>query len=267
MFGYVVTNQSELKVKELSIYKGYYCGLCKTLRNRHGIFGQLTLTYDMTFLAILLSSLYEPQVTEEMRRCIVHPKHKQRMIYSEYTEYVADMNVLLSYFKAKDDWNDEHKLTGLAFSKLIRQKNFSYRKKADEIASLLQQLKTLEEKDEQNIDVMAGLFGKIMAILFVPKQDEWSSYLERMGFFLGKFIYILDAYDDLENDIKKKNYNPFKSVCKEPDFDDKIKSLLTMMMAECCTTFEMLPIIQNVEILRNILYAGIWSTFYRKKQK
>lgn len=267
MFGYVVINKPELKFKEFDIYRGYYCGLCRSLRERHGITGQMTLTYDMTFLAMLLSALYEPKVTDEMHRCLMHPAKKQRMIRTAYTDYVADMNVLLSYYKALDDWKDDHNVLKLAFSKMIENKNHNYQEKADAITSLLDELGTREKENETNLDVMAGIFGKIMAILFVPTQDQWTPYLQKMGFFLGKFIYILDAYDDLEQDIKKNHYNPLKSICREPDFDDRIKSMLTMMMAECSREFEALPIIENAEILRNILYAGVWTVFYKNQKK
>lgn len=258
-----MVNKPELKFKEFDIYRGYYCGLCNSLRRRYGVVGQLTLTYDMTFLSLLLSSLYEPEVKDEMHRCIVHPAQKHRMISTKYTDYVADMNILLSYYKALDDWKDDHNILKLAFSKMIKTKNTSYKKKADAITSLLTELGTREKENETNIDIMAGIFGKIMALLFSPEQDQWSSSLERMGFFLGKFIYILDAFDDLEEDIRKNHYNPFKSICNEPDFDDRIKSMLTMMIAECSKEFEVLPIIENANILRNILYAGVWSVYYK----
>ena len=107
-----------------------------------------------------------------------------------------------------------------------------------------------------------------MGELFLFRKDVWSKNLWKMGFYLGKFIYILDAYDDLEKDIKKNSYNPFKGICQNPGFDDRIKQMLTMMMAECSKEFETLPILENAEILRNILYAGVWnrfSTIYKER--
>lgn len=130
MFGYVVVNKPELKIKEFDIYKGYYCGLCNSLHKRHGIIGQLTLTYDMTFLALLLSSLYEPEVTDEMHRCVIHPAKKHRMISSKFTDYTADMNIILAYHKAKDDWNDERNILKLAFSKLLKIKTITIPKRS-----------------------------------------------------------------------------------------------------------------------------------------
>ena len=209
MFGYVVINKPELKFKEFDIYKGYYCGLCHTLKKRYGLRGQFTLTYDMTFLSMLLTALYEPEVFQEQHRCMAHPTKKHLMISSKYTDYVADMNVLLAHFKAIDDWKDDHNVLKLAFSKLLKWDNSDYKQKADDIVHLLDELNRCEHKNEQGIDVVSGIFGKIMAILFVPVNDCWSATLERMGFFLGKYIYILDAYKDLEKDIKKNSYNPF----------------------------------------------------------
>ena len=96
MFGYVTANKPELKIREFARYKGYYCGLCRTLLENHGRRGQMTLTYDMTFLVILLSSLYEPKEEEMRKRCLIHPAKKQYMIQNEVSVYASDMNILLT---------------------------------------------------------------------------------------------------------------------------------------------------------------------------
>ena len=82
-----------------------------------------------------------------------------------------------------------------------------------------------------------------------------------MGFYFGKFIYLLDAYDDVEEDVKKGNYNPFSKDYIIKGFDDRVKNMLMMMMAETCREFEKLPIIKYTDILRNILYSGVWCRF------
>ena len=112
MFGYVTANKPELKIREFARYKGYYCGLCHTLLENHGRRGQMTLTYDMTFLVILLSSLYEPKEEEMRKRCLIHPAKKQYMIQNEVSVYASDMNILLTYDHLKDDWDDERKISG-----------------------------------------------------------------------------------------------------------------------------------------------------------
>ena len=120
----------------------------------------------------------------------------------------------------------------------------------------------MEAQNLQNIDETAGCFGDIMAEILVCKQDMWEPYLRRIGFYLGKFIYIMDAVDDVEKDIKKGNYNPLKSMYESMTKEEFLASgreILTMMMAEVSDAFEKLPCIQDEDILRNILYAGVWN--------
>lgn len=341
MFGYVVVNKPELKFREFDVYRAYYCGLCHSLSKRHGLSGQLTLSYDMTFLVILLSSLYEPEHSVTSKRCIVHPLKRQNIISSEFTDYVADMNVILSYFKCLDDWHDDRSVLKLAYSKLLKKgsigKNlnnvhatsdstadgsvvatqpyavddcsvaatqpsavddgsvtatqpnsdsnnqnsyftddsghlhispdYSYKNKIEAISSLLDELGTREKMNETNVDVVAGLFGRIMQILFVPFDDIYAKGLGRMGFYLGKFIYIMDAFDDVEDDVKKGRYNVFSNCYTDPDFETHVKDMLTMMMAECSDAFEMLPAVDNADILRNILYSGVWNSYERRVSK
>ena len=106
MFGYVRIRKPELKVKDYELYRGFYCGLCGELKQQYGILGCLTLTYDMTFLILLLSSVYDIPAQRKLERCMVHPAKKQPRFYNEVTEYAADMNILLSYYHWKDDRED-----------------------------------------------------------------------------------------------------------------------------------------------------------------
>jgi hypothetical protein len=115
-------------------------------------------------------------------------------------------------------------------------------------------------------DQAGACFGSLMAELFAYQHDEWEQPLRQMGFYLGKFIYLLDAYDDLEDDEQYGSFNPLLPVRKRmqkegADFDAYVRALLTMLMASCTRAFEILPIVENVDILRNILYAGVWTKF------
>ena len=265
MFGYVTINKPEMKVKDFERYRMYYCGLCQSLRKRYGITGQISLTYDSTFAAVLLTALYEPDTKKDSTRCIIHPVRKQPVRRNEVTEYAADMNVLLTYYKCRDDWEDEKKVTALGYSKVlhgkVRELNQKYPGKAQRIQQLLRELSEMEKAGERGIDKMSGCFGKIMEEIFAWKQDVWEKTLRRMGFFLGKFIYLLDAYDDVEEDIKNNNYNPFSEQYIMEAFDEQVRQLLIMMMAQTCREFEKLPIIEYTDILRNILYSGVWVRF------
>ena len=82
-----------------------------------------------------------------------------------------------------------------------------------------------------------------------------------MGFYLGKFIYLMDAYEDIEEDIHTGNYNPFKVLYAEEKFEETVHEILTMMMAECCRAFERLPVVENIDIIRNILYSGVFAKY------
>ncbi|AWY98640.1 MAG: DUF5685 family protein [Blautia sp.] len=274
MFGYIMTDKPELKVKEFYRYKGYYCGLCHALRREYGFRGRMTLTYDMTFLVLFLTSLYEPETRELQEHCPIHPVKKIPMLQNEISEYGAKMNILLTYFKFEDDWKDDKSLQGAAGMRLFRKKTEKicreYKRQAHAVQKQLKILSAYEEKQEENLDLVAGAFGCLMAELFVYRQDIWEEDLRKFGFYLGKFIYILDAYDDLEEDLKTGSYNPLKTLKKQCEdletYEQRVKEILLMMMAEATAVFEKLPCLLDAEILRNILYSGVWSK-YNKIQK
>jgi len=271
MFGYVLAHKPELRMREFYKYKAYYCGLCKVLREKYGFLGQVTLTYDMTFLVILLTSLYESETKKEEHRCIVHPAKKQKMLWNEITEYAADMNIILTYYKLLDDWEDEKSKVGYigqyAYQKAFRELKEKYPEKCEVIRKCLERLHQFEGQNEGNIDIVARCFGELMGELFVYKKDVWEGTLREMGFYLGKFIYILDAYDDIEKDIEKNNYNALISLSEYEDFEKKCEEMLNYVLAECSHHFEKLPCVEDVEILRNILYAGVWDKFNQKRMK
>lgn len=271
MFGYVIINKGEMKFREFDVYHSYYCGLCRRLKSKYGIRGQMSLTYDMTFLVMLLSSLYEPEINEDKCRCAAHPLEKHPVRTNTFTDYGADMNVLFTYYKCMDDWLDERKVSRLAYSKLLKKAYCrlcaKYGEKARRIDALMRELSYQEQKQCQDIDRMSGLFGSIMGEMMAFRQDEWEEGLRSLGTYLGKFIYLLDAYEDIEEDIRQKRYNPFLKKYEDPDFEEEVRMILTMMMSECCKEFEKLPIIDNVEIFRNILYSGVWYRYEAARAK
>ena len=265
MFGYVVMNRPEIKFKDYDLYRSFYCGLCRELRERYGISGQITLTYDMTFVILLLSGLYEPPTKKGTSRCMVHPVRKQPVRKNKVTEYAADMNVFLAYYKCVDDWKDEKKLSRLAYSRLLKNKDKKaealWKKKTADIIKHLNEISAMEKAGETDIDKISGCFGKIMEEILAWREDEWEPALRRMGFYLGKFIYLMDAYEDLQKDRRTGNYNPFLPIMGRPDYEENALQILTMMAASASKAFEKLPVLENVDILRNILYAGIWTKY------
>ncbi|MCD8361852.1 MAG: DUF5685 family protein [Lachnospiraceae bacterium] len=265
MFGYVTVHQSELKVREYETYRASYCGLCRSLKKRHGRIGQMTLSYDMTFIALLLTGLYEPQTRNGSGRCLAHPLYLHHYRENPYFDYAADMNVMFTWYKCLDDWHDERKVSRWFFAQVLRPKMKKIRRlypeKAERVQKELSELSRLEQEGVCDVDQTAGHFGEIMAELFAYREDEWTQTLRRMGFYFGKFIYLMDAYEDIEDDLKHGRYNPLADLYRKDTFEEDAQEILKMMMAETSRAFEQLPILEDVEILRNILYAGVWTKY------
>lgn len=275
MFGYVIINKAEMKFREFDVYHSFYCGICRELKRKYGASGQIALSYDMTFLAMLLTGLYEPETKLGSCKCIAHPLEKHGTRTNTFTEYAADMNALFAWYKCRDDWADEGKLRKLVYGRILEGKTGKLREsrggKPEAIGRLMRDFSQAEEaeaaKAEPDIDLLAGLFGRVMAEIAAPREDEWAEGLRAFGFFLGKFIYLCDAYEDVERDIKKNAFNPLKARFGRPDFEEECRTILMMMMSECCREFEKLPILENVEILRNILYSGVWGRYEAVHEK
>ena len=271
MFGYVTINREELKIKDMRRYQSFYCGICRELKDRHGSLSRITLTYDMTFLAILLTGLYEGEKKEGCGRCLLHPLKKHPYLQNAYTAYAADMNLLLSYYNLLDNWFDERKPLSYTAARALRKEFLAvckrYPRQDRAVKRYMKLLGRCEQKNSCNLDRGAGLTGELMGEIFVYRQDAWEEILRRLGFFMGKFIYLMDAYDDLEKDIRKGNYNPWVFTCRREDFMKDSEQILTMMMSECAREFEKLPIVEYVDILRNVLYSGIWTKYEIVKRK
>ncbi len=267
MFGYININRKELAEDSQKAYQAYYCGLCQTLKNTCGTKGQMLLNYDMTFLVVLLTGLYELEHKESEFTCPLHPTRKQTAWINEATDYAADMNVILAYQSFADDWKDEKSYTKKTMMRVLKKDyekiRHKYPRQVAAVERYMQKLEEAENAQEENLDVIAGFTGEMMGEIFDWKADEWSEELRCLSFYLGKFIYLMDAYEDLEKDKKRQEYNPLSHmVCqKEADFETFARLLLTSMVSECAKSFERLPILLHADLLRNVLYSGIWSKY------
>ena len=134
----------------------------------------------------------------------------------------------------------------------------------------MEDIRSIEHSGREEIDPPVNLTGRMMGQLFAWKDDHWAAELRRMGDGLGRFIYFMDAYDDLDRDLRKNRYNPLKSVRTQAGYEDLCKDALTMMMADCADAFECLPIVRDADLIRNILYSGVWAKYnyiQARKQK
>lgn len=269
MFGYVTANLSELTKEQKDRYGSVYCGICRSIRTQSGQIARLGLSYDMAFLALLLMSLYEPEEASGQNLCIAHPFTKRSWVDNEYVRYAADMNVALAYYNLLDNWHDDGKrsakLLADVYEKQLPAIETRFPRQCAAIRSCISQLNTLEAGNCPNPDEPAGCFGQLMAQLLVYREDLWADDLRQTGFYLGRFLYLLDAALDYEKDRKHGKYNPFLAMGLGQEWD-KWEDYLVLTMGRCTEAFEKLPLVQDKGLLDNILYSGIWAN-YRSKHK
>ena len=265
MFGYIVINADALPKERQQRFRAVYCGLCATLRARHGLSGSATLSYDLTFLAMLLNALYEPGERTGRERCPAHPMKLHDYAVSPVMDYVADMNVALAYHKCLDNWRDDRDLLAAgegallkrAYSRIARQ----WPEKCEAIEAWLQEIHAIEDEKRLEIDPPVNATGRLLGELFACRNDHWADALRAIGDGLGRFIYFMDAYDDLPQDMKKGRYNPLAGLRDHADYEEICRSAMTMMVAGATEAFEALPIVLDYDILSNVLYSGVWSRY------
>ena len=271
MFGYIVADIASLTEEQKTRYRGCYCGLCRMIGTEFGTMQRLTLNYDLTFLALLLSSLYEPLEKSASAHCLVHPFSPHPFWHTEATAYAAAMNIALTYHKCLDNWEDDKNpasyLFAAALNKSIKQISNKYPRQWLSIQSCMTELSKLETENCQDPDMGANTFGRLMGELFVWKEDRWAQTLRSMGEALGRFIYLTDALLDLPDDIIKGRYNPLCSRADSNNIQSDFRPILTIMIGECCDAFERLPLTQDLDLLRNILYSGVWTRYQKHISK
>ena len=225
MFGYVIPNHTALSPEAQARYRTAYCGLCRRIDALHGLRGRFTLSYDLTFLDLLLCSLYEGE-SELSTGC---------------------------------------SLLGLGYEKLLSgcrtDAEARWPRQCAAIRSCLARLAEYEAAGSEDLDAVSGCFGELMAELFDYKQDHWSPELRSLGFHLGKFIYLMDAYDDLARDKRKGAYNPLKTMSEQPGYEEEMREIFELLLARCAKRFERLPCVEDADLLRNILYSGVWLKY------
>ena len=278
MFGYVIPEKNELKVKELEMFKAFYCGLCKNLKVRSGSTSTFLLNYDCVFLAIFLSSLYEEKFEFNKLRCLLHPiARKYYVLSNPYIDYATDINMLLSYYKIKDDWQDEKKVLSYCGESLLRRRfkriHNRYPEKCEIIEKKLYNISQLEKEKCDSIDMIANEFAELMSVIFtfgsLTKDEGKNRILSDVGYNMGRWIYIIDAFDDIEKDIKENAYNPFiyhykyiggnidefkKSIKENVEFD------LTFNLDRLSNAVKLLDFQNKNGIIKNVIYEGMYNT-------
>lgn len=263
MLGYVTIYKSEMKVREYEMYQGYYCGICKSIGKRYGQIPRMTLSYDAVFLALIIASLNESRDTVKQEHCITHHIKKNPVVYgNDAVDYAADMMVILAYHKLLDDWKDDRDIKAFGGKTLLhgayRKLKGKYPESCSHIEASLEKLSLLEKEKSGSLDSVSEAFADIMEILFTGFDGDTREKraLKEVGRNLGKWIYVIDAFDDLEKDKKDGAYNPLIYRRNEAL---GVEDLLYEYLAATANAYDLLSIQKNKGILDNIIFMGLRS--------
>ena len=280
MLGYVTPEKGELKLREFEVYGAYYCGICRAVGARHGFFPRFLLSYAFAFLAMLLSSLADAPDALTPFRCPMHPMKKRVVLgITPVVEYAADMMLLSAYYKLRDDRLDERSPRGFAGEFLlgaaVRRLRGVYPDKSREIGACMEELALLEREDCASFDRAAEPFARFMGALLDyddPERTDGLRYaFRRIGHNLGKWIYLIDAYDDAEDDLRRGAYNPLAlrygygraenagedAATFRKRIAERVRFSATLYLSELAEIAALLPIKKNKAILENIMYMGL----------
>ncbi len=277
MFGYIRIAKPELKIKEYETYKAVYCTLCRTLGKEYGIWTRFTLSYDFTFLALLNMSLSDGCDAVERKRCTCNPLKKCNYCKSdEKIKMPAAAAMIMVYYKLLDNIEDEKGIKKLGYITLKPLFSHAHKKAAriypqveEIISEYISEQSALENENCAELDRAADPTAKALSALLQLCSEDLTQkrVLDRLGYCLGRYIYILDAACDLPEDIKSGSYNCLKASLEgDPQkyAKDRATPQLYFCLNEAGRAFELLDIKKYRTILGNIIYLGLEDTFKKE---
>lgn len=283
MFGYVTPYKDELKVRQFDVFKSYYCGLCQHIKKDYGQLPRLTLNYDMTTLGLLLDGLSPHKTYMQRRICGTHPgKKKQMIINNEALSFTGAMNVALVYYKLLDDVQDDQNLKSKVLATALSPYKVKFPEEIKPILKMIEKnlsdLYALEtSKNFKSLDEVSHPFSLIVANILQmypyklhEDSPELRAQLYDFGYALGKWIYLIDALDDLKKDMQHHKFNPIFTLYgyeEEPyetllaDVQENISFTLLNCGYTCQSIIRRLPLRRNRVILKNIVELGMMDQY------
>lgn len=278
MFGYIRPFKPHMRFYEFEIYNSFYCGLCKNLGKKYGQIFRLMLSYDFAFLGILYNSYHSKYNTIEKCRCIVHPfKKKSCICCSNNLDYASAAAVISVYHKVCDEVQDSGFFKSIFFKFLRSIMKNGYRKASERLPKIAEKVENymnmqmqLEHEKCRSIDQACEPTAKIMASIAenIAENSNDRKNFSGFGYHLGRFIYLADAYDDIEKDLKKGNYNPlilnFENISDAKNF---AMQNINMSLSEAARFYIKLNLIKFREITDNIVYLGLPNFYIMNKKE
>lgn len=269
MFGYIKPAKSELKVRELERFESVYCGLCHTIRREYGLFHTLFLSFDCTFLALVLDSFTE-DCTICRKRCLANPLRKKCIAaQNKSLSHAAAVSVILTYEKLDDTIQDEKgwKRFLAYFLKMMAKPGYLKAKMflplfAEQASQQLILLRELEAQKIPSLDRPADTFSKILQAAVPETHDNKERILQQFFYHIGRYIYLMDACYDIREDFKSGNYNPviLRYNLQKPDIDpikDKLEMTIANSIGAISAAYQLLVLKKDAGIIENILFIGM----------
>jgi len=266
MFGYVSLDKPELKIKDYQAFKSYYCGLCKVLKTEYGNMARLMLNYECAFLYLLIAAATGGKAEVKLEKCVVNPVKRKPVSYDAGAQYAAAVNVLLGVNKLRDAAKDDKNLlaalaAGGVYARAYKKAALKFPEVAQTVEKHLGELSQIEQERVADIDRPADAFGGLLGDIFENAPvDQNKKVLYNMGYNMGRWIYLIDAYDDMEKDKKSGNYNPFllKNL-DEKSLKEVVEFNLSCSVEQAARAYELLTIEKYGDILDNIMYSGLYK--------
>ncbi len=271
MFGYLKPDNPYLYLKDETLYKALYCGICKSIGKICGQIPRFTLSYDMAFMSAITHNILGKDVKINKERCIAHQIKKRPIAEpDEISLMLGAVNVILAYYKIKDDINDESK--GASKSFIIKKGYKKAKKLYPNVDKIVQdgynRLINYEKQNLDSVDVVCDAFAKMLeeisSEIFKEKTTE---YTRNLFYAIGKWIYLIDALDDYDKDVKKNNFNVLYNAYKSDSFNELISNFKTeicfifnTIFAQISENFKNIKMTYNTDLVINILTRGVPTT-------
>ena len=279
MLGYVKAWKPEMKIKDYELYRGIYCSLCRALGRNYSPVAQLFLSYDFAFAAVLRMAAADSGCTFSQKRCPYNPAKKcMNCSDTASLDFCAHALIITVYYKVLDNLHDaglKSKMLAALLYPVIRLMHKKAARLAPEVDKIIGESMKIQAETEKKSDVgideaahpSADALGKVMALGF---EDKLKDSLYSLGYMVGRYVYILDAADDLESDLKNGSFNPFRSEYsdinnaeKRSEFAERMSGMLNLTQSGALDALDSFEKKRFGDILENIIFDGL--TFSAEK--
>lgn len=265
MIGYLKPYYLDMKICEFNQYRSFYCGICNDIKKQHGQLYRFLLNYDITFMGVVLTTYFNEEITVSKYRCPLNPISAKDIYSSKWTQYVADINCLFVYHKLLDNDKDKKNTTSRVarkcFEKKYRQISQQYDKESNIMSSYVKILDEYERNESQDYVQIGKSFGEALKCIFEEKcdNDVDKRLIGTLFYYIGQWIYNIDALDDIEKDIKNQEYNPFKIKFTQSKtiFLEEIEVYFNQLLYEINNIHDLLDVQEYKGVVSNLLCTTI----------